>query len=213
MNVFPRGEVIPPVIDEAIMKRKDICFIDFETTGSDLYNDHPIQFGAAILSIQEMKISKEFDSLIRVPEEASISETAFQVHGYRLEDLKDAPTPHEVMKGFFESMGLEYSFGGWNVCFDVGFFRRICYEVGYDRQYNEISHRHVEVQSIARALVDAGILPRDVDSLDSLCKVLGIRRRKKHRALEDARVTAKIYVHLTNKLREESFLADSIQDG
>lgn len=184
--------------------RKDICFIDFETTGNDLYNDYPIQLGAVLLSSPDNRILREFDSLIRPPNNASMSETAFRIHGYQIEDLKDAPASHDVLKLFFDQMKLEYSFGGWNIAFDVGFFRRMCYETGYIREYKAISHRHMDVQSIVRGLVDAGLLPDNVESLGSFCEFAGIKRPKRHSALGDARITAEIYVYLIRKLCGQS---------
>jgi len=184
--------------------QKNICFIDFETTGADLYSDHPIQLGAVLISGPQPIILKEFSSFIKPPENAKISRTAFKVHKIHIGDLSDAPAPDEVLKTFFEQMGFDYSFGGWNINFDVSFFRRMCYEHGYQEHFQKISHRHIDVQSIARALVDAGIFSDHIDSLSSLCEALRIKRSEKHSALEDARIVAKVYIHLVNALGQMS---------
>jgi len=184
--------------------KKNICFIDFETTGDDLYYDYPIQLGAVLLSIPDNRILVEFDSLIKPPNNAIISETAFRTHGYNIEALKDAPGSHDVLKRFFKDMKFEYSFGGWNIAFDVGFFRRMCYETRYIKEYKTISHRHIDVQSIARGLVEAGSIPDNVASLNSLCEFAGIKRPKKHTALGDARITTQIFIYLIKKLSKQT---------
>jgi len=179
---------------------KDICFIDFETTGPDIYYDYPTELGAVILATGEDKIEKEFSSFIKIPENAEVTESAYRIHGLNRKDLENAPAPDKVLKNFFSKMGFDYSFGGWNIAFDVGFFRRICYECGYKSQYMRILHRHVDVQSIVRGLVDAGVFPKGIESLSNLCKKLGILRPVKHTALSDARITAEMYVYLTKKI-------------
>jgi len=128
------------------------CFIDLETTGSDYVNDYPIQIGAILVKTKNFEIIKEYSSLINVPEGIIISEKAKEIHGLKKEDIKNAPKPKNVLKDFFNEFGTDYAFAGWNVCFDVSFFRKICIENGFKNQYKEINFHHLDVQSIAKYL-------------------------------------------------------------
>lgn len=163
------------------------CFIDLETTGSDYVNDYPIQIGAILVKTKNFEIIKEYSSLINIPEGIIISEKAKEIHGLKKEDIKNAPKPKNVLKDFFNEFGTDYAFAGWNVCFDVSFFRKICIENGFKNQYKEINFHHLDVQSIAKYLKIKGNLEGKI-SLSNLCKIYNLKRLKNHDALEDEKV-------------------------
>ena len=167
------------------------CFIDLETTGSDYVNDYPIQIGAILVDIQNFKILKEYSSLVNIPEGIIISEKAKEIHGLKKEDIKNAPKPKNVLKDFFNEFGTDYAFAGWNVCFDVSFFRKICIENGFNNQYKEINFHHLDVQSIARYLKIKGNIEGEI-SLSNLCKIYNLKRLKNHDALEDAKLSFEV---------------------
>ena len=167
------------------------CFIDLETTGSDYANDYPIQIGAILVDIHNFKILKEFSSLINIPKGIIISEKAKEIHGLKKEDIKNAPKPKNVLKDFFNEFGTDYAFAGWNVCFDVSFFRKICIENGFNNQYKEINFHHLDVQSIARYLKIKGNIEGDI-SLINLCEMYNLKRLENHDALEDAKLSFEV---------------------
>jgi len=173
------------------------CFIDLETTGSDYANDYPIQIGAILVEIKSLKVLKRFSSLINIPKGIIISEKAKEIHGLKKEDLKNAPKPKNVLKDFFNKFGTDYAFAGWNVCFDVSFFRKICIENGFNNQYKEINFHHLDVQSIAKYLKIKGNIEGEI-SLSNLCKIYNLKRLKNHDALEDAKLSFKVLRRLCN---------------
>jgi len=173
------------------------CFIDLETTGSDYANDYPIQIGAVLVEIHNFKILKEFSSLINIPEGIIISEKAKEIHGLKKEDLKNASKPKIVLKDFFNEFGTNYAFAGWNVCFDVSFFRKICIENGFESQYKEINFHHLDVQSIAKYLKITGSIEGEI-SLINLCKIYNLKRSENHDALEDAKLSLEVLKRLCN---------------
>ena len=169
-----------------------ICFIDLETTGVDLYEDYPIQVGAVLVDLSDHSVIKEFTSLIRPPEAVSSTDAAYAIHGIGDEQLVKAPPAADVLSSFFAEMGTDYRFGGWNICFDVGFFRRMCHEAGMDSTFCRVNHRHLDVQSIAQFLRIAGALPAELLSLSDLGSHYGIGRGERHDALEDAHLTRSV---------------------
>ena len=173
------------------------CFIDLETTGSDYVNDYPIQIGAILVKTKNFEIIKEYSSLINIPEGIIISEKAKEIHGLKKEDIKNAPKPKNVLKDFFNEFGTDYAFAGWNVCFDVSFFRKICIENGLKNQYKEINFHHLDVQSIAKYLKIKGNLEGEI-SLSNLCKIYNLKRLKNHDALEDAKLSFEVLRRLCN---------------
>lgn len=171
------------------------CFIDLETTGSDYANDYPIQIGAVLVEIHNFKILKEFSSLINIPEGIIISEKAKEIHGLEKEDIKNAPKPKIVLKDFFNEFETNYAFAGWNVCFDISFFRKICIENGFNNQYKKINFHHLDVQSIAKYLKIRGNIEGEI-SLINLCKIYNLKRSENHDALEDAKLSFKVLKRL-----------------
>jgi len=173
------------------------CFIDLETTGSDYANDYPIQIGAILVKTKNFEIIKEYSSLINVPEGIIISEKAKEIHGLKKEDIKNAPKSKNVLKDFFNEFGTDYAFAGWNVCFDVSFFRKICIENGFKNQYKEINFHHLDVQSIAKYLKIKGNIEGEI-SLSNLCKIYNLKRSENHDALEDAKLSFEVLRRLCN---------------
>ena len=171
------------------------CFIDLETTGSDYANDYPIQIGAILVDIQNFKIIKKYSSLINVPEGVIISKKAKEIHGLEIKDIKNAPKPKKVLKDFFNEFGTDYAFAGWNVCFDVSFFRKICIENGFNNQYKKINFHHLDVQSIAKYLKIKGNIEGEI-SLINLCKIYNLKRSENHDALEDAKLSFEVLKRL-----------------
>jgi DNA polymerase III epsilon subunit-like protein len=171
------------------------CFIDLETTGSDYVNDYPIQIGAILVKIRNFEIIKKYSSLINIPEGIIISEKAKEIHGLKKEDIKNAPKPKKVLKDFFNEFGTDYAFAGWNVCFDVSFFRKICIENGFNNQYKEINFHHLDIQSIAKYLKIKGNIKEEV-SLINLCRIYNLTRSENHDALEDANLSLEVLKRL-----------------
>ncbi len=104
--------------------------------------------------------------------------------------------PKALLNDFFVKFGYDYSFAGWNVCFDVIFFRRICEDFGFRDDYMKINHRHLDVQSVAKACSHAGILQGTNGNLSSLCNLFKLKRNCKHSAYQDAFLAFEVYKKL-----------------
>lgn len=177
-----------------------ICFIDFETTGIDVFRDEPIEFGAFLVDL-DLNVKKEFSSKIYLRNSVYLTKRAFKIHNISVETLNKAPNQKEVLINFFNEFGTDYRFGGWNINFDVSFLRKMCHKNGMIVRYNKINHRHIDIQSLAFLAVELGFVKQGIDSLNDWVNYFGLKRMSNHSALEDAKLTFQIYKELLNIFR------------
>ena len=176
-----------------------ICFIDFETTGTDIFIDEPIEFGAILVDEWGNRIN-EFYSRINLPISNFEDNGAVEIHGIDYNTLVSSPSQTEVLTNFFESFGVDFSFGSWNTTFDVPFFKRMCSRNKFDSIYNRINYRHLDVQSISKIAAYTNIINPSVKSLTDCVKYFGLTRSVYHNALEDAILCYEVYKKLIDLL-------------
>lgn len=187
--------------------KKNICFIDFETTGSNVFEHDPIEIGAVLIN-QEFHIVNEFFSTIKPRNGSKNTLTAFRIHKIKLVELENAPTSKQVINKFFKEFRVNYCFAGWNISFDVPFFRKMCYLNDMIDSYNNIDYRHIDVQTICRIARELKLIEANVRSLDDCAKYFNLTRSTTHNALEDARLTFYVYQELMKSI-ESSVLVDA----
>lgn len=173
-------------------------FIDFETTGKDHIKDFPIEIGCREVIMPGWIERSSWKSEIHPPSTAEMDPAAKRIHGYSLEDLADSPSPKEVCDEFFTLFGTNFEFAGWNVGFDIAFFRKMCAMANQTHIFNQIPYRSLDVRAVARAAADAGII-EPITGLTSAMKIFELKRSKQHDALEDAEMTYKVYHRLIEK--------------
>lgn len=170
-----------------------ICFLDFETTGIDVFKDRPIEIGALLVN-NNFEIIKSFHSFINPEIKRHFKASAIQTHGIaNIIDLKDAPFEKDVLISFFENIGTNYVFCSWNISFDVTFFRRMCHRNNKMREYNKINYRHLDLQSIMKYYNYINNISLVKNSLDENLKELNIKRSRIHSALEDSKLLFELY--------------------
>jgi len=170
-----------------------LCFLDVETTGASIGTDYAIYIGAILVDAPALRPVKEFLSYIRPPAGAKNTKVAERIHGIDLASLASAPAASEVIFRFIDEFGTEFAFAGWNVCFDVSFFRKLFVESRQEESFHKFGHRHLDVQSVIRGCVDKGLIGSDVASLDDALGFAGYARPSIHNPLEDARAALDIY--------------------
>lgn len=188
------------------MTRK-ICFIDFETSGIDIFKDEPIQMGAILVN-SNLEIQNEFFSYIQLDNTQNISESAMKTHNISIQDLSSKPSGKEVLDKFFEELGTDYRLAGWNINFDVSFFKKLCFQNNRMETFNLINYRHIDIQTICQWGVQLNLLPDSIQSLNQLVNFFGLKRGHFHNALEDAKLTYSIYLNLL-KLFQENLIPHS----
>lgn len=161
-----------------------VCF-DIETTGLSPETDRIIEIGA--LKVQEGKVIDRFNEFINpgIP----IPENITRLTGISSHMLKDADTEDIVVERFIE-FAKDYILLGHNIMFDYSFTKAAAKRLGLPFEKSGL-----DTLIISRKLL------KDIESksLTNLCRHYGIENRRAHRAYEDARATALLYVSLCNE--------------
>ena len=159
--------------------------IDVETSGLAAARDRVIEIGA--VRIEAGRIVAEYDTLIEV--DTPIHWAAERVHGISREMLRGQPEPKTVWPEVAEFVGVSLIVGH-NVQFDLRFVRQELYRCGLELRNRSKCTVHLsrrllphlpnhKLETVARHLL--GELPAD-------CRM--------HRALDDARLTARVWLEL-----------------
>ncbi|KAB3531599.1 PolC-type DNA polymerase III [Alkaliphilus serpentinus] len=162
--------------------RLDDTFVvfDIETTGLSNKIDRITEIGG--VKISEGKVIEEFSSLINpgIPIPAKITELT----GITDEMVKNAPSIETVLPRFLEFIG-EVPIVAHNASFDVGFIRENATKMGL-----QLKNPVIDTLKLARVLLKN--LKRH--KLDVIAKELDIKLDNHHRAVDDAKATAEIFI-------------------
>lgn len=186
--------------------------LDVETTGlSPWKGDRVIEIGAVALEGGNM--IAEFSTLIQVPR--AIPFQATQIHGITDEMLIGQPTPEEVFPAL-EAFIRESILIAHNARFDLGFLRREYELLGkrfhrphvctLEMSRNRFPHlRTHKLETVYRHLIGEGGHDRlSAGNPDRVPRM----RQQTHRALDDARMVAAIWLKMEGELRECINLTD-----
>ena len=162
--------------------------LDTETTGLSVSEDHRIVEIACIETEDLVPTKKVFYKLINP--ERSVSEAAFQIHGYSLEVLKKEKKFLEIadeLLDFISGKKLIIH----NAPFDIGFLNHEFKKI--NKKIINIDKNVIDSLELARSKY-----PGTSNSLDNLCKRfnIDISRRKKHNALLDCELLREVYINL-----------------
>jgi DNA polymerase III epsilon subunit family exonuclease len=163
------------------------CVIDTETTGTGAAGgDEILEIGAVRVTGGEL--AQELASLVRP--HGPIGAAAYAVHGIAFADVVDAPRLEAVLPSLQEIVrGCVLVFH--NAPFDLGFLQRALQDA--DRE--PLASPVVDTLLVARALLGGPC------GLGRVAARLGIVDPHVHRALPDARLTAKLWLELEAMLR------------
>lgn len=167
-------------------KTRGYVVFDVETTGLRLWrNDRIIEIGAVAVIGEDM--TEEFHTFIAA--DKPITKAAQRVHGITREMLTGQPKAKEALIAFQRFIGNS-TLVAHNADFDIGF---LGYE--YSRIGQGLRNRHICTLKLSRKLY-----PQLPDyRLETVAKhILGIKieRDRHHRALGDARLTARIWLKM-----------------
>jgi DNA polymerase III epsilon subunit len=176
-------------INDCANKPGKRCVIfDLETTGLFVEQGHRIiEIGA--VAVNEDVMGEEFSSLIFT--DKPITKKVQKVHGITADMLAGQPKPEEVLAAFRDFIG-DSTLVAHNAVFDVWFLR---YE--YWRLGHTLINRHKCTLKMSRKLYPG--LPDY--KLETVARHLGIAvdETRRHRALDDARLTAKVWIGMRKK--------------
>ncbi len=168
---------------EEIIDDLEFTVFDFETTGySPKKGAEIIEVGA--VKIQEGKIGEPFQEFVKPS--STLPPKIIELTGITPSRLKDARPVEAVIKEFCQYFA-DSILVAHNASFDLSFLK----------YYSplEIENPHIDSLRMARKLGNFAS-----NALDSLVGELNISRSNAHRALDDARATATLFLHLAEKV-------------
>ena len=171
------------------IKDKSFVVFDFETTGIECIKEKIIELGA--VKIENGIITKKFSTFVNP--ERDISKKISELTGIMDEDVRHAPVFEEVIADFYKFCdGCQLI--AHNIEFDYGFLRFNTKNSGYI-----FTHPQIDTLSLAREHYAKPQFkekrPPDY-KLGTLVNHMGIEQGAAHRAIDDARMTAELFLRI-----------------
>ncbi|PLV59219.1 PolC-type DNA polymerase III [Thermotoga sp. KOL6] len=164
--------------------------VDTETTGTDPFGgDRIVEIAAVPVFKGKIFMNKAFHSLVNP--HVRIPALIQKVHGITNEEIEEAPdmgTVYENFRDYVKGSVLVFH----NANFDLAFLDMMAKETGNF----PITNFYIDTLDISEEIFGRP------HSLKWLCERLGIKDKIEHRALLDAKVTAKVFVRLIRLLGE-----------
>jgi len=176
-------------------RQVEFASLDFETTGLDRERDAIVSFGAVPVRAGRVVVGEAVHQLV-VPDVPSSPES-MRIHGILPKDLAEAqpftvvgPTLARVLAGRFLL--------AWYASVEIGFLGRL-----YGGRQRSWVRRTIDVRQVA---IELEHLDQDVrQTLSSAAQHYGVPVANPHEALDDAMVTAQLFLVLAGRLEERGF--------
>ena len=168
----------------------EVIVLDTETTGMDPKKDEVISIGAVKVTGNRILINKAFEAWMEPKGE--ISEESIKIHGIRKMDIESAGEPEEVIVKLLDFIGNR-PLVGYYIRFDKKMLDRYVKQItGIELQnplieLSDMYYKRYRKQS-AHEFVDL--------KFDTIMKYLDLPNLGKHDALNDAIMSAMIYLKL-----------------
>ena len=169
------------------------CVFDIETTGFDPTKNDKIT-EIAICKVRDGKIIDEFTTFINP--ERNIPVNVQELTHITDEMVKDAPTIEEVLPKILDFFS-DSIIVAHNSDFDVSFIDYFVKKFGYSDRFNNLI---IDTLMIAKELYY--YLPNK--KLSTIVEDLGIELEGAHRAINDTRATAKMFIRMTEDLKKKN---------
>jgi DNA polymerase III subunit epsilon len=191
--VTPGPAKIPSAVRRAPWRSSRYASLDFELTGLDPLRDRIISFGVVPVDGSRIEVGRSVYELVD-PGDVEMSPDAVTVHGLRPMDVRGA-NPAEAAR-----RSLDAALGGrilitWFAMVEASFLGRL-----YGTRAKPWLRRCIDV----RVLV-ARVLGKEAArmTLEQVADRFGVPVASPHHALDDALVTAELFVVVANRLEAE----------
>ncbi len=175
------GEILRNGKVEGEIAKSSFTVVDFETTGLNAINDEIVEIGA--VRIENMKIVDEFHSLVKPRKE--MSQKSLEITGITLEELESARGVEEILPKLLEFIG-DSVFVAHNADFDYRFLRESA-----RRLNKEVNMPYIDTLQFSKSL-----LRLSGYGLEKVVKALNLGKFNHHRALDDTKITAEVFLKL-----------------
>ncbi len=179
-------------------------FLDTETTGLSIQEDHRIVEIACIETKDLIPTKKIFHKLINP--ERKVEEDALKIHGHTDEMLKEKEKFKDIANEFLQFIeGKKLIIH--NASFDISFL---------NHELKKINKKTLNIKDVIDSLeIARAKYPGVSNSLDNLCKRFNIdlSKRTKHNALLDCELLREVYINLTEQKEPSLNLKEHISFG
>ncbi|MGN0602783.1 MAG: PolC-type DNA polymerase III, partial [Oscillospiraceae bacterium] len=171
--------------------KDELIVFDIETTGFNAEAERIIEIGAVKLC--NLEIEETFQTFVNP--EKDIPERITKLTSITNDDVKDAPSQEEALHKFIEFCGEAPVLIAHNAGFDCSFIEAGCLRYGIEFHFT---------------MVDTVVMSRSMlpeikrHKLDSVAKELKLGEFDHHRADDDAKMLARIFIKLASRLVSEN---------
>lgn len=178
------------LFDEAPLD--EVVVFDTETTGLNPKKDEILSIGAVKIKGNKILTSEKFEMFLKPTKD--IQEASIKIHQIRNIDLQNGCEPKEAIEAFLHFIGSS-PLVGYYIDFDVAMINRYVKPLlGI-----KLPHPKIEVSGLYHDKKIKFIPDGTIDlRFDVIMKDLGLETFGKHDALNDAIMTAMIYLKLQN---------------
>lgn len=173
----------------------EVVVFDAETTGLNPKKDEILSIGAVKIKGNKILTSQKFEMFLRPTKD--IKEESIKIHQIRNIDLQNGCEPQEAIEAFLHFIGSS-PLVGYYIEFDVAMINQ------YTKRLLGIKlpNPQIEVSGIYHDKKIKFIPDSTIDlRFDVIMKDLGLETFGKHDALNDAIMTAMMYVKLQNVVK------------
>jgi len=170
----------------------EVVVFDTETTGLDTKKDAVLSIGAVKIKGDKILTSQSFEVFLKPSKEISVE--SIKIHHIRPCDLQHAVEPLEGVKKFLEFIGNR-PLVGYYLEFDVAMINRLIKPwIGVT-----LPNKQIEISGLYFDKKIALIPQGNIDlRFDTILESLNIPRMGQHNALNDAIMTAMVYIKLNH---------------
>ncbi|MDE6133602.1 MAG: PHP domain-containing protein, partial [Oscillospiraceae bacterium] len=169
----------------------EMIVFDIETTGFNSQAERIIEIGA--VRVKNLEMGETFQTFVNP--DKPIPERITKLTSITDDMVKDAPSQEEALKKFIEFCGKAPVLIAHNAGFDCSFIKAACERYGVDFGFSMID----------TVVMSRSMLPNlKKHKLDNVAKELGLGEFNHHRADDDAKILARIYIVLATRLLEEN---------
>ena len=167
----------------------ELIAVDLEMTGLQVKTDRILEIGAVRLC--QGRIVDTFQTFVNP--HRKIDARITELTGITPEMVADAPEAGEALQKFL-AFEKDAPLLGHNVIFDYGFLKQQAVNQGITW-----NREAIDTLKIARKVLKEP----EKKSLESLCEYFHIRREHAHRAVDDAKATAELFLLLQDAYQEK----------
>lgn len=173
----------------------EVVVFDTETTGLNTKKDAVLSIGAVKVKGDRILTSESFEIFLKPSNEISVE--SIKIHHIRPCDLKNALVPLEGAKKFLDFIGNR-PLVGYYLEFDMAMMNRLIKPwlgITLPNKQIEVSGLYFDkkIELIPQGNIDL--------RFDTILRDLNIPRMGQHNALNDAIMTAMVYIKLKNTLK------------